>query len=378
MHDPNSPVSARRFHRALATAAVLAILLAAVAPTGFESGWLLTYQDDQAAIAGHEVDKVFSPEVANREIRAALEASDVDLANSFAELAADRKMAVDPALTAKLAEANSTIATAGRSAQSFARGLITGQPDDAASIVGTALGDLFVIGDLRDAAREGAKLVNGEEADQFILGLSCVGIAITAGTLATVGIAAPARIGVSVMKAGAKTGRISARLASTVSRSVREIVDTDALRRALTHASITEPAVTIRAAREAVKTERAGGLMRLAGDIGRVQAKAGTQAALDGLRLAEGPRDVSRLARLAEKAGGKTRAILKLAGRAAIAFAFATFNLVWWLFFALMLLWGLVSSVKKTTEHATWKYVHWRKRRRAERNRRLALERAGL
>jgi len=378
MHDPNSPVSVHRFHRAIAMTSVLAILFATVAPTGFESGWLLTYQDDQAAIADHEVDKVLSPEVANREIRAALATSDVDLANSFAELAVDRKIAIDPALTAKLAEANSTMATAGRSAQSFARGLITGQPDDAAAIVGTALGDLFVIGDLRDAAREGAKLVNGEEADQFILGLSCVGIAITVGTFASMGIGAPARVGVSVVKAGAKTGRISVRLANSVSRSVREIVDTAALRRAMASASITEPAVAIRAAREAVKTEKAGGLMRMMGDIGRVQTKAGTQAALDGLRLAEGPRDVSRLARLAEKAGGKTRAILKLAGRAAIAFAFATFNLLWWLFFAVMLLWGFASSVKKTTEHVTWKYVHWRKRRRAERNRRLALQRAGL
>ena len=376
--DPNVPVSDHRLHRTIAVTSVLAIVLATVAPVGFESGWLLTYQDDQAAIADHEVDKVFTPAVADREIRGALDTSDVDLANSFAELAADRKITVDPALATKLAEANTTMATASRSAQSFARGLVTGEPNDAAALAGTALGDLFVIGDLRDAAGESAKLVNGEEVDQLILGLSCVGIAITVGTFATMGVAAPARIGVSVVKAAAKTGRIGVRLASSVSRSVREIVDFDVLRRAITTASITEPAVAIRAAREAVKTERAGGLLRMMGDIGRVQTKAGTQAALDGLKLAEGPRDVSRLARLAEKAGGKTRAILKLAGRAAIAFTFALFDLASWAFFFAMLIWGLCSSVKKTTEHTTLRYVHWRKRRRAERNRRLALQRAGL
>jgi hypothetical protein len=362
----------------VAATCVLAIIFATIAPSGFESGWLLSNRDDQAAIADYEVDKVFSPEVANREIRAALDASDVDLANSFAELAADRKIAIDPALTQKLAEANDTMATAGRNAQSFARGLVTGEPNDAAALAGTALGDLFVIGDLRDAAREGAKLVNGEPADQLILGLSCVGIAITAGTFATLGIGAPARIGVSVVKAASKTGRVSARLAASVSRSVREIVDTDALRRAFATASITEPAVAFRAAREAVKTEKAGGLMRMMGDIGRVQTKAGTQAALDGMRLAENSRDVSRLARLAEKAGGKTRAILKLAGRAAIAFTFALFDLASWFFFFAMLLFGLCSSVKKTTEHVTLRYVHWRKRRRIEREMRLARRRLAL
>ena len=370
--------SSKRLHRAVAATSVLAIIFATIAPSGFESGWLLNNRDDQAAIADYEVDKVFSRERADHEIRAALDASDVDLANSFAELAADRKIPIDPALTQKLTEANDTMATAGRNAQSFARGLITGEPNDAAALAGTALGDLFVIGDLRDAAREGAKLVNGEPVDQLILGLSCVGIAITAGTFATLGIGAPARIGVSVAKAASKTGRLSARLASSVSRSVREIVDTDALRRAFATASITEPAVAFRAAREAVKTEKAGGLLRMMGDIGRVQTKAGTQAALDGMRLAEGPRDVTRLARLAEKAGGKTRAILKLAGRAAIAFTFALFDLASWFFFFAMLLFGLCSSVKKTTEHVTLRYVHWRKRRRMEREMRLARQRLAL
>ena len=370
--------SSKRLHRAVAATSVLAIIFATIAPSGFESGWLLSNRNDQAAIADYEVDKVFSKERADREIRAALDASDIDLANSFAELAADRKIAVDPALTQKLTEANDTMATAGRNAQSFARGLITGEPNDAAALAGTALGDLFVIGDLRDAAREGTKLVSGEPVDQLVLGLSCVGIAITAGTFATLGIGAPARIGVSVVKAASKTGRLSVRLASSVSRSVREIVDTDALRRALATATITEPAVAFRAAREAVKTEKAGGLLRMMGDIGRVQTRAGTQAALDGMRLAEGPRDVSRLARLAEKAGGKTRAILKLAGRAAIAFTFALFDLASWFFFFAMLLFGLCSSVKKTTEHVTLRYVHWRKRRRVEREIRLARQRLAL
>ena len=52
------------------------------------------------------------------------------------------------------------------------------------SLAGTALGDLFVFGDIRDALREGARLAQGQEADRLILGLACVGIAITAGTYA--------------------------------------------------------------------------------------------------------------------------------------------------------------------------------------------------
>jgi hypothetical protein len=145
------------------------------------------------------------------------------------------------------------------------------------------------------------------------------------------------------------------------------VVDAPALRGALARASLTEPALAVRAARDAVKLEKADGLLTAVRDVGRVQAKAGTRAAFDGLKLAEGPRDMSRLARLAEAKGSKTRAILKLAGRAAIALTLATFDLASWLFAALFALFGFCSAVKGTTERTTWRYLRWRKERRLRR-----------
>ena len=55
-------------------------------------------------------------------------------------------------------------------------------PDDLAGLAGTATGDLFVFGDIRDAVRESGHLLRGEPADQFILGLACAGIAVTGPT----------------------------------------------------------------------------------------------------------------------------------------------------------------------------------------------------
>ena len=246
----------------------------------------------------------------------------------------------ESASQAAVDEANSASAAAG----SFASGLITGEPKDMAGLAGTALGDLFVFGDIRDAVREGSRYASGESYDQLILGLSVVGIAITAGTYATVGAATPARLGLTAVKAARKTGRLSARLADWIGRSLRDVVDWSALKRA--GAAVTEPAVAVRAAREAVKVEKADGLVRLVSDVGRVQTKAGTQAALDGLKLAEGPREMSRVAALAEKKGSKTRAILKTLGRGAILLSIASFNLAAWVLGAILTLFGFVSSAK--------------------------------
>jgi hypothetical protein len=359
----------------LGLAVALAIAALTIAPRGFEAETLLADQDDPVALADHAIARSFDATVAAREINAALAANDADLAQSFLDLARDRNVPIDPILTAKVEAANATAATAARSLKSFASGLITGEPDDLSGLAGTALGDLFVLGDIRDAVREGTRLATGQPVDELILGLSCVGLAVTAGTYASVGAAAPARIGLTLVKAARKTGRIGSRMASWINRSVREVVDWTALQRAIRGASITEPAVAVRAAREAVKVEKAQGLVRLVGDVGSVQAKAGTQAALDALRLAEGPRDMSRLARLAAAKGGKTRAILKLAGRGAILLTMSTFNLAMWMFWGILTVFGFVSSLKRMTERTTERYCVYRKRRRARRRERDERER---
>jgi hypothetical protein len=351
----------------LLIAALLAAGASYVVPRGLEAQHLLSIEDDPVAIAQRALDEKFNADVAQREIEAALAAKDADLAQSFVDLANERQVALDPALTEKVkaavAEENSTQ----HAMQSFAMGLVTGEPDDAPGLAGTALGDLFVFGDIRDAVREGSRLAAGEKADELVLGLAAVGLAITAGTYMSAGVAAPARVGLSLAKAARKAGKLGGELAVYVGRALRGIVDWGALKRAATGFSVTEPAVAIRAAREAVKMEKAGGLVRLARDVGRVQGKAGTKAAFDALKVAETPREMGRIAKLAEKEGGKTRAILKVVGRGAIALSIAAFDLGAWILGALFTLFAFVSSLKSATERMTLRALRRRKERRLQR-----------
>jgi hypothetical protein len=164
-----------------------------------------------------------------------------------------------------------------------------------------------------------------------------------------------------------------------VSRSLRETVDWTALRHAVANASVTQPATAVRAVREAVKIEKSRDLVRMVGDLGRVQSKAGTQAALDGLKIAQGPRDVARVARLADVKGSRTRAILKMFGRGALFLAVSAFNLAWWIFWALLTVFGFISALKRTTERCTERYCERRRARRArafERHTEMAAVRA--
>jgi hypothetical protein len=348
----------------LGVAFACAIAALAVVPRGIEAESLLMAQDDPVRLSDHQLDRSFDSEIARREIEEALKAKDADLAQSFLDLARDRKVQVEPSLAARVDEANSAAAAATRAAGSFAHGLITGEPEDLAGLAGTTVGDLFVFGDIRDAIREGTRMANGEPADELILGLAGVGIAITAGTYLSLGSAAPARIGVSVLKAARRTGRLTAQMGQWLGRTLRQVVDIPALRSAVSGASIAQPAVAVRAVRGAVKVEKSRDLVRFVSDVGRVQSRAGTQAALDGLRIAQGPRDVARVARLADVKGSRTRAILKMFGRGALFLAAGAFNLAWWVIGAIFTVLMFVASLKRAVERATERYCERRRGRR--------------
>jgi len=347
-----SIASVPRIGPALVAVALLAAAAAYVVPRAAD---VLDALDDPSRVADHAMGDKFDAKVVQREIGGALAANDADLAQSFADLAADRHVALDPSLVEKVKAATAEAATTRHKAQSFARGFITGEPDDMAALAGTTLGDLFVFGDIRDALREGTRLAMGQKADELVLGLASAGIAITAASYVTFGAAAPARAGLTLMKVARKTGSLGNELAGSLGRMVRQ-------------AGFSEPAVAARVGRDAVKVERAGGLLNFARDVGRVEKAAGGRAAFDGLKIAKEPGDMTRVAKLAEKEGSRTRAILKIAGRGAIMLVALAFDASVWFLGAVFALLGFVSALKSATERVALRFFRRRreKRRRAQ------------
>lgn len=329
-------------------------------PVAKESAKLIAARDDPAALADLGL-KGFTGEDAARAISAALAEDDTALATSYLALADARHLAIPPELRKQVEAANGAGAQALHSAKAFGMGFLTGQPTDLAGLAGAATSDLMVWGDIRDVGREGLKIARGEEPDQLILGLSAVGIAVTAGTYATVGASLPVRMGISLVKVAKRTGRLSAGLLRSFTRAARESVDFVALRRLLSGSAAVDGA----AVKSVVRTDRLATLTRMLDDTARVETKAGTRAALEGLKVAEGGRDLSRVARLADAKGVQTLAILKTLGRGAIAITSLLFHLIWWGFLAVFYLFALVSSFNSfcvACARRTWR----RKRRRRE------------
>src|SRR5882672_8249220 len=355
-----------RLGTAVAGVAACAVACALLWPHAREAGAILAAQDDPAVLSDVQLDSALrnNQALVAENIEAALAANDADLANSFAELARDKNIPVADELSRRVTDAVAEENSSAHFAKRFATGLVTGTADDVASLSGTVAGDLFVFGDIRDVVREGKHLAMGEDTDRLVLGLATAGLAVTAATYISVGGVAPVRAGLTLVKDARKVGRLGEGLTRWAGRSAREMVDAPMLQKAVASGSVMRPGQTMSAIRAAFRAEKAGGLVRLAKDVGRVSEKAGIRAAQDTLKIAEHPKDVARAARLAESKGGQTRAILKVLGRGALLLAAGAFNLTLWVFSALLALFGLLSSIKATTERLTMSWLLRKKARR--------------
>src|SRR6266446_6029422 len=361
----------RRISSALVGIAVSAAVCAALWPHARDAGAVVLAQDDPVELSDARIDTVLQNNQAQKnqtivaeQIEAALVAGDADLANSFVLLAREKNVPLTDELSRRAADAVAEENSSAHMAKRFATGLVTGNADDVASLSGTVAGDLFVFGDVRDVVREGKHLAMGEDTDRLVLGLATAGLAVTAATYISVGGMAPIRAGLTMVKDARKVGRLGEGLTQWAGRSARQIVDAPMLQNAVASGSVMRPGQTITAIKAAFRAEKAGALVRLAKDVGRVSEKAGIRAAQDTLRVAEGPKDVARAARLAESKGGQTRAILKILGRGALLLAAGAFDLTLWVFSAVLALFGLLSSIKATTERLTMSWLLRKKARR--------------
>lgn len=93
-------------------------------------------------------------------------------------------------------------------------GALTGTGNTAEALAGAVVADLFVFGDIRDLVVQGSKGLQGQEVDEVIVGLSAVGIALTA---------APAfDLGTALLKFARRAGAMTEAFARQVASLARQ------------------------------------------------------------------------------------------------------------------------------------------------------------
>lgn len=273
-----------------------------IVPRGLDAVLLMTGARDGAAVAEFVLERKSQEDYAAA-IAQALAAKDEDLAASLVTLAGERGVAVDAKLAAEVAAAEEEASA--RMVEDAWNGFLSGEAPNEAALAGAVASDLTAIGDVRDLYNQAGNWLSGEEVDPLLAGLSAIGLGVTAATAASAGSALPARSGLTILKSMKRAGKLSPRLTAELSQLAA---------RALKTRSIKGLAVTFK---------------NLGTDIATVGHKAGYRATLQTLGTAQSARDVSIMARIAQRFGKATRGVLVLAG-GALSFASVTAAAAGW------------------------------------------------
>jgi Mg2+ and Co2+ transporter CorA len=256
-------------------------------------------------------------------------AKDYDTVRMYQSIAQSVNVQLDNEKIDQLIKENDTVFNSTvRNTTHFIEGAIYGEGETMAHLAGSITADFTFLGDARDLLTESNKYLNDEEVDYFVLSLSIIGIGETVATVSSAGLAAPKKIGISVLKASKKTGNLSPSLAKKITKQIDEAIDSDAFFKAVKEidaqdVSILEKAKLLEkqlskqfAAADVAKLKKLG---ELASKISTIKDNVGSLAdAMKVVKHADTPEEVGKLAKLSDKFKTNTVGILEILGKRAI------------------------------------------------------------
>lgn len=223
-------------------------------------------------------------------MRASLDEGDLDGAAAYAALAPQLGQVLPAALLERLDTARAAVDTPAMQARRCAEGAIAGTMTDGISVACTLAADFTVFGDLRDLVVQGSRWAAGQDYDRVLVGLSAVGLGATAITAASAGLAAPARAGLSVVKAAKRAGQVPPALGRAVAAELRLVA----------------------------KGGSPARLTRAAGAVDAVRAEHGTAEAIRMMRHAGSVEDLGEVASMYGRFGRFARPVMALTGKTSI------------------------------------------------------------
>ncbi|WP_192360237.1 hypothetical protein [Mesorhizobium mediterraneum] len=278
-------------------------------------------------LVDYQMERV-PPEDYARHAGEALAANDPELADSIRTLANSRGVALPEELDARV---DAALAGGGKStAADVWDGVVNGEPEGWEGYAAMVASDFVVIGDVRDLVAQAEAY---PDYDPFTVALAGTGIVLTGVTVGTiaatwltggaaapsVAAVAPAKVGVSVLKAAKKMGKLDPALLDELTATARRTVDGDALGSLKGHAWRLDWDGFLDAAGKAVRKEEVADLGKTAEALGGIAKGQGLLATVQALGAAKSAQEVQRLGRLSEKFGTGFRGFLKVVPKAARA-----------------------------------------------------------
>ncbi|GAA0401790.1 hypothetical protein GCM10009133_08220 [Cocleimonas flava] len=274
------------------------------------------YQDVLVDIS-KQLKKSVSQEAIESEIDAAFIRSDFDDVRMYLEIAKKHNYPLAfSKYEQQLVEQDTQVKRIVNNTSNFIDGFLKGDGSNIAGIAGAVSADFTVVGDVRDLKKETNKYLAGKDVNELIVILSGTGIGLTALTIGSMGTAAPAKTGASMMKLAVKTQRISKGFQKQLLKLGRKIFDWPAFTRLVKQDNNLNNIQ--RAAKRAYHPDAIQPLKKVAVQVNTIRKSSSAVDTLHLLKYVETTDDLRHLEKVTLKYGSQTKGMMKLFGKGAL------------------------------------------------------------
>lgn len=296
------------------TLLLISILLLAGSIKALLDYW--QYDEVAADVAQMMLHQVSADEV-RQQVQEAIANDNPADARMYLGLAQTFGYAVDAAaFVAELQGLESPLNTARRTVNDFAAGFVDGNADSSAGVAGALTSDFTVVGDVRDLWEQYQFYAKGEPVNELIVTLAGVGVGLTAATVASAGVATPAKGGVSTTKLAARAGRLTPKFQKFLLRQGSDVFDYKAF---LLAARAEKNLDGIgKAAVRAYNPQATRAIRQTAEQVNNIRKTSSTADVVHLLQYVDDGQDLARLEKLSLKYGVETKGIMKFLGKSAI------------------------------------------------------------
>ena len=245
------------------------------------------------------------------QIQRAIKNKNFDEVQSYISLSKQFNIKLQPDTKELIKQNNTTTKKIKRSIKNFINGFLSGKAQNKTEVAGAITSDFTLYGDLRDINIQGQKYINNQPYDKLILGLSMVGLALSASEFITFGASSSLKIGTSALKIAKREKVLTKNFSKFLVKTFDKSINFKSLKN-IKFSSLKEVKKSTKIIKNSVNLKQLKPIFKNLRTIKKSTSVADTVSLL---KYVDNSKDLKAVAKLSKKYKSATKGIFKLLGK---------------------------------------------------------------
>lgn len=261
-----------------------------------------------------ELKKVATKEYFEDLIKKDISSNNFQNAQELVALSNSLNISLDKQITSNLAqnENRDYLDVSLEKGKNIVQGFLFGKTENEEQFYSSIASDFTLVGDTRDFFKEGSNYMDNKPYDEMVLGLSAIGLGLSASQVLTAGASTPLKVGSSILKVTAKSGKLSKQFLEVLSQKISKTVDFKALKTQIDFSSLDSVTKSFNKMGNVFDFSHIKGIAK---DLDLIQKNTSIYDTTKLLQYVDDEKDLQKLAQITEKYKQNSKAVMQILGK---------------------------------------------------------------